>query len=1725
MTLDVPSFSSYYIPTNPKDATVLVGSSFDTKIGYNKRAAAQTDLYVILQDIEGTPLTDADGEDLVSQVTGFITSELTSENALGVNLPTIPEEKQTFYYTVFGDAFEVRKRQVGAGIGGGDILPYVKITNPSNAFKYIREKDVIEVATGDVSYKVDVNGLDAVGYEFENFVITSIEESFDANGNFIITYFLNAEPTNDAYGPSPARPVSMIRNKVVKTRVATLKVEEVFPSTSEVSTTLLGIDRAETQLGLFSNVSTYGFNPDEFVYYNDNPSLGPTSWVTRLTESGERHYSSRVEEVGNEGALRISSYPVPYSYPWPPLTQSFNADGNDIIGLFSQEGWRKWQNWVRLGKSLYEYFVILRDSQGTSNSPDSPRYKYNLVLSRFLPAINLWDDNEFYGGQYYGNDTDRYYLQISIWTDTWRKISDGEFIEPVTGQPMNLIWLKNNIAILRGTGTDPLINAGSYATGTPNNGASSPATYLNPFKETWKNDEFISAASSGGDPILLDFVPGYSASGNTYTLLQSRQAFRYQPGRISGYTFGTRATMTKDTANNFAEWGIFNDFDEYVFRREGANFFIVRRSNVHLPLSSLQELGVADVDGNVDPERVVYYDKTISGKIYTIQEISLPREKFNGDSLNGNGPSGYLLTTDEITMYKIEFGWYGAIGLRLYAYIPVENGKARWVVVHTFVIENKLQEPSMGDPFYRFKYEMRVGSQQGPRLDEPQVLYKYGTSMYIDGGDEGTVSVYSQVSDTKNLPFAVGGGNYTSIFGIYPKKSIVSGGVDNNGNNVSIPNKKIIIPKLVSITATGVDQNESNALAELNFTKCTACAGSSYLYMPDIRNGQHGDIRKVKKVDSTTGDSNLTLASIDKQVLAVELSGSRLVIQNPDYIRQGDYLTDLNHSGSIIPGHIRNLAFRGVIGTITNRGSNYTPGTYLDVALTNVSGSGTGLTATIQANDGVATGQGGTPVTTVGDGYTAGENYQDSINGLVIRADTVDGSGGILTYTIVDGGSGYTTGDVTLDLSPFGTIAAVVNITTTDGIVTSVLTGRTGTGYNVGDVLTATISGGTGFEYTVSAVDTWKISTVPGGSAQGSQPSTHTITAGDTVTIQPIWVTSDQQRKDYNLNYTDYKAKAIYTRMWNTYIGNSGSGQSFGDGYATIDLLGYVSSKRWDLDEERRLDPTKIVTNTSLGVGQTPIPADFFGDPTTETFDLRLSQSKISISGPNPLSGPTGIIRWLNPIRRESTGQLAEWTMGFTPYRPVYNQQTGELEKWVKPDGTDYTETREVYDELTDSIVTRSDVLALELPDAVTVTLDYHPYGIDVNNVGFETGEAWYSRIHPFRDDFRIGNPTGSNSGLCSNMRLQKQSTTIRTVEQVTSTDLSSITNNQWGDSFDNNDERLAYLSSSTYFLKTTGTTSIYIGTGNPSGGQIAVNPTGTDSYIKFFYDSNGQNGQLCRFAGPEKKYIETSQGVQTQYNVIPIKANDLSTDIDLKDARNLSGNNIIPVADSEFNIAYNGVELRAWFSGDDTNNTEDLRYDVPNSYTGGGNNQAVFDFDAFPLYAYAKLRDNAEIRSAELHDIDALDNLSTQQAQWKRTFIPSFNPSTGNTETVDSTTYGLGSNLRTGQLNVSGIGDITQSSNLASDDVVPAAFQQVSRLSSAQLDTQGASILRPGNRLTTLYINNETKTFDLDDVFGFDRKVITPDVVNTEAVFIVGRAIGNTSVDIQINITYVEQL
>ena len=59
--------------------------------------------------------------------------------------------------------------------------------------------------------------------------------------------------------------------------------------------------------------------------------------------------------------------------------------------------------------------------------------------------------------------------------------------------------------------------------------------------------------------------PGYSSTRTKYAFMQSRRVFRYQPGRISGFTFGLRSS-TEPVTGATLEWGISNPTDQYVFR-------------------------------------------------------------------------------------------------------------------------------------------------------------------------------------------------------------------------------------------------------------------------------------------------------------------------------------------------------------------------------------------------------------------------------------------------------------------------------------------------------------------------------------------------------------------------------------------------------------------------------------------------------------------------------------------------------------------------------------------------------------------------------------------------------------------------------------------------------------------------------------------------------------------------------------------------------------------------------------------------------------------------------------------------------------------------------------------------------------------------------------------------------------------------------------------------------
>ena len=552
----------------------------------------------------------------------------------------------------------------------------------------------------------------------------------------------------------------------------------------------------------------------------------------------------------------------------------------------------------------------------------------------------------------------------------------------------------------------------------------------------------------------------------------------------------------------------------------------------------------------------------------------------------------------------------------------------------------------------------------------------------------------------------------------------------------------------------------------------------------------------------------------------------------------------------------------------------------------------------------------------------------------------------------------------------------------------------------------------------------------------------------------------------------------------------------------------YIQSDRYDLKYERKLDPTKIVANTDT---EPFPPAEFFG---SGTFDARLSsQSSMVAASPNAVSGPISYFKFLNPVPRDTNQSSANWRMGFTPHKPQYNNLTGELTGWLKAD-TNFTQP---LTEDRNGVQTNVTVL----PETEYVYLDYHEYNQAISFRGLEQGEDWFARIHPFSQDFRIGQPKGSYSGICSELILEKNDPNTVPVIERTATDLSSI--NQNGGAGPNNwtsmtsNEASLYLSTSTYFLQAEAP--IYNYAKDPTNGQIAI--FNNNIFVKsVFLDTDGNGSYetevFIRFAGPQRKWTNNPVGGEsTDYYVIPIKLLKVSDGslVNLPlDTASLdgTGSNLVSDGASGFTMGYNSVTMRAWFQ--DPNNSG--RYDAPNSYSSGSGSVGVFEFDAFPLYPFMELYDNSELRGAEIHDINLLGDVSTYNPQWKVNKIGG----------VSTGTYEAGTNAQTGELDINGNGNITQTPGIP-DDLVPPAFTQVNRLSSSQIDRQAESLLRPGSTMTTLYINDETQMFDLTDIFGFDRKVITPDIVNTEAVFITGRSLDGTNIDLTINITYVEQL
>ena len=730
----------------------------DVKFGDDKRPVSivpsnEQSLYNIAN---GELLTDEFGNPLITEVDTFYLPDATAERSTSVVLPTKESAFSRPVYVSRGSS-TVQYADLDVHVLT-NVLRRSGSPNPVTVISTVLKKDTSTVNLDQYPrFEVRVvNSLNNRKDELYGDIPAAVSVGDYVSGPFITPGTFVSEigynntrlymSENYSAEDSYVGVVSFFTAaKIINKHNPTIKVEEQFKETSEVSTTLLGVNRAEVQLSLFSNVSSYGLDPDEFETFSWTSGTSFGSWDNRYSKLyGENRYNTKESEETEESAIRIGSFSVPYSYPYGPKFQKLN--------LYDPDRFNRYLKFIELGNDLHEHF---KDNGSYSNE----------WKSKFLP-INVTTVTS--GDADYVAGISTSFAQIDTWTDTWRDIRDSSLKDPLTQATFDF----------------PAVNSLSDT-----------------------------IAAKGYDS--TNTRPGYSSTRTKYAFMQSRRVFRYQPGRISGFTFGLRSS-TEPVTGAVMEWGISNPTDQYVFRIFQGNLSIVRRSTIPLEQSALERSGLSVTDQTRGFGNDPFDTNPLDGTRNQYWTIDIPRDKFNGDPLNGNGPSGYLIRPEKVTMWKIEFGWYGAIGARFYAYIPTGNGDARWVVIHTLVIENSLGSPCLQDSYFRFKYEIIVT--ESSDLRQPQFLYKYGASYYIDGGDEGTQQVYSASSGVKQI---FGGSAFReTLLGIKPKDFIL------NSTGTKIQNKKLIIPTNLSVT--------TDSLAEIKVETCKGCPGFGHVHTPGI---------------------------------------------------------------------------------------------------------------------------------------------------------------------------------------------------------------------------------------------------------------------------------------------------------------------------------------------------------------------------------------------------------------------------------------------------------------------------------------------------------------------------------------------------------------------------------------------------------------------------------------------------------------------------------------------------------------------------------------------------------------------------------------------------------------------------------------------------------------------------------------------------------------------------
>lgn len=379
--------------------------------------------------------------------------------------------------------------------------------------------------------------------------------------------------------------------------------------------------------------------------------------------------------------------------------------------------------------------------------------------------------------------------------------------------------------------------------------------FFNTFQFGKETDVWDESTANGASAVFDANISGVqmAVTGNvgSKVIRQTRNVQRYTPGRAQSISFAVR--LQNPTTGIRRRFGMFDGNDGFFFEDCGT------------------------VDANNIPQYACVVINS-DGATPTVERIY--RDQWNGDKLNGTGPSGITANAAAQQLVMIDYEWYGA-GQIVFSFVM--NGLPR--VIHTFNNSNRLTSPWCKTPFLPIR--MEIENLTG--VAGNHYMWQGSNSLLTEGSVEklGIAESILTPLDGINLPLAK---TFYPVLSIRLKPGALQGIVLPTFFQASALDNTDIYFKLLrnaTVNGTWFDHPEPNAFTQYNYSSTGAITDGVELEAGIISSGGGGtQIRVDQDTVYQLGRSNLGTVSDTLTLAVAAKAANKDVVATMTWIEQ-----------------------------------------------------------------------------------------------------------------------------------------------------------------------------------------------------------------------------------------------------------------------------------------------------------------------------------------------------------------------------------------------------------------------------------------------------------------------------------------------------------------------------------------------------------------------------------------------------------------------------------------------------------------------------------------------------------------------------------------------------------------------------------------------------------------------------------------------------------------------